>query len=109
MPTFAELYCTKTGCAPHEFSRRVFWRTLHRRAVPLAPLLLLSDYFESDRTLISACARATRMKQICEEIHDQSSDPHYRRWLRQRAKLRISTRRLRALAETCFGSPQLCA
>src|SRR5689334_16134084 len=67
MPTFAELYCRRHQCSPVEFGRRVFWRTLHRHAMPVAPLLLLGNYFESDRSLLEACGRATSLAQVQEE------------------------------------------
>ena len=98
MATFAQLYCAQTGCAPHKFRQRIFWRTLHWHAVPLAPLLLISDYFESDRDLIDACSHATHMQQIHEEIRDHPVNPHHGRWLHRYARVRISTRRLRRLA-----------
>ena len=98
MLTFAELYCARNSCSPHEFQRRVFWRTLHWHAVLLAPLLMISDYFESDQELIEACARATRMKQIHEEIRDKPVHLNRGHWLHRHANLRISTRRLRRLA-----------
>jgi len=59
MTTFAELYCAKNGCAPRQFRRRVFWRTLHWHAWPLAPLLLLGGYFTADDELISVCGEVT--------------------------------------------------
>ena len=101
MPTFAELYCARNGCPSRSFRRRVFWRTLHPHAVPVAPLLLIGNYFESDRSLIDACARATCMEQIHEEIQIHPSNPHHGRWLHQHARLRISTRRLLRLA-ACY-------
>ena len=98
MPTFAESYCARTGCPPEEFSRRIFWRTLHWHAWPFAPLLLLGDYFESDRSLINACGRASRMREVFDEARDFSYNPQNRSWLHRRANLRVSTRRLRDLA-----------
>ena len=100
MATFAELYCTRNGCPPQAFRRRIFWRTLRWRAVPFAPLLLLGEYFIADDELIDGCGRATRMQQICEEIQDHPFHPRSRGWLRRHAKVRVSTRRLRRLAES---------
>ena len=99
MSTFAEMYCARIGCAPREFNRKVFWRTLHWHAVPLAPLLLHGDHFASDHGLIDACGRATRMQQIYKEIDDHHYHPQNSGWLRRFAHIRVSTRRLRQLAE----------
>jgi len=97
MPTFAEQYCARHGCTPGEFSRRIFWQTLHRHAVPLAPLLG-RRYFESDRNLLEACARATDLQQVRDEIHIHPVHAHHGPWLHRHARLRISRRRLLALA-----------
>jgi hypothetical protein len=107
MSTFAELYCAHTGCAPKDFRRRVFWRTLHWHAMPLAPVLLLGDYFESDQRLIDACGSATGMQQISEQIQDHRHHPHHGDWLRQQMKLRVSTQRLRRLAERFLANGKL--
>jgi len=98
MPTLAEIYCSQHGCAPGEFRRRVFWRTLHWQSLPFVPLLLLGDYFEPDRRLIDACARATRMRDVYEDIRDHSSTISNAGWFRRCLKVRLSTRRLRQLA-----------
>ncbi len=105
MPTFAELYCARTGCSPHQFQQRIFWRTLHWYALPLAPLILISDYFASDYDLIDACSRATRMKEIYQELHERRTYPRHSNWLRRHTRLRISTRRLDRLAARYLGRP----
>jgi len=98
MPTFAESYCARTGCPPEKFRRRILWRTLHWHALPFAPLLLLGGYFESDYSLISACGRASRMREIFDETRDFPYHPQNSSWLHRHANLRVSTRRLRQLA-----------
>ncbi|MDI1251185.1 MAG: hypothetical protein PSV13_20145 [Lacunisphaera sp.] len=98
MPTFAEAYCNRTGCPPENFSRSVFWRTLHWHALPFAPFLLLGDYFESDRSLIAACGRASRMREVYDETRDFPYNPQNSSWLHRHANLRVSTQRLRDLA-----------
>lgn len=103
MQTFAELYCAARSCTPAEFRRRIFWQTLHPLAVPAAPLLLLTRYFDPDRELIEACARATRLDQIHEELREYHFHGQNHGWLRRRAKLRISTQRLQVLAQHFLG------
>ena len=60
--TFSERYCEAHGCAQSDFPRRIFWKCLHRRAIPWAPFLLAlnSDYFAADRDLISEVGRGFR-------------------------------------------------
>lgn len=98
MPTLAELYCAQTGCAPRRFRQRVFWRNLHWNALPLAPLLLLGDYFKADYELIDACGRATGLSQVYDEIREQPHDLQRQGWLRRRLKCRVSRGRLARLA-----------
>lgn len=107
MPTFAEAYCTCTGCPPDKFSQRIFWRTLHWHALPLAPFLLLGDYFESDRGLIAACGRASRMHEVFDEVRDFPYHPQNSSWLHRHANLRVSTRRLRDLAAHYLAKPTM--
>jgi hypothetical protein len=102
--TLAELYCKRTGCPPEKFSRRIFWRTLHWHALPLAPFLMVGGYFEADRSLIKACGGASRMREIRDEIREFSYHPQNSNWLHRRAKLRISTQRLGRLAETLLAA-----
>lgn len=103
MRTFAELYCAQHRCAARWFQPLIFWRTLPWHAVPLAPLLLLSDHFDPDRRLIATCAQATRLDQVTEEIRDHPFHPRNGSWLRKHAKVRISRRRLLAIARHCLA------
>jgi hypothetical protein len=109
MATFAEAYCTRTACPPDKFSQRIFWRTLHWHALPFAPFLLLGDYFESDRSLIAACGRASRMREVVDETWGFPYHPQNSSWLHRHANLRVSTRRLRDLAATYLTKAPLGA
>ncbi len=103
MRTFAELYCAQHRCESRWFKPQIFWRTLPWYVVPIAPLLLLSNHFEPDQQLIATCARATRLDQVAEEIRDHPFYPRNDSWLRQRAKIRISRRRLLDIARHCLA------
>lgn len=96
MNTFAQKYCRACNCEPKDFARRLFWRCLHRHALPVAPLLLLFKprYFDADRELIAEVGRAERMTQVWEEIRDYFLNPRHTGWLRRRAHIRLSARRL---------------
>lgn len=98
--TFREKYCAASGCRPEEFPCRLFWRCLHRHAVPLVPLItaLHPDYFSPDRELISLVARTRTMKELNEEIRDFMNDTRNHRWWRMRVHVRVSTQRLRRVA-----------
>ena len=78
----------------------MFWRSLHRQAVPVAPLLNLlnRDYFAMDRKSIGLAGRAKTMRQLNEGIRDYLMDYRNQQGLRNNAGLRLSTSRLRKLA-----------
>lgn len=95
---FETVYCERHGCSPARFRRQVFWATLHWHALPVAPFLLVSDYFAPDRDLIAACGRARSMAEIREELDEYRYHPLNSGWLRKKLALRISTHRLRRLA-----------
>lgn len=102
--TFAARYCAHYRCAPRWFGLHVLYRTLPWHVVPFAPVLLMSGYFAPDRRLIADCAGATRLEQVHEEIRTCPYDPRNDNWLRRRWKLRISRRRLLALAWQCLAT-----
>lgn len=106
MKTFRELYCAACNCRDEEFSRRVFWRCLHRHAVPVAPALQLvrPDYFSPDRELIEQAGRARTMRELRDEIHDFVIDSRNHAWWRRRAHVRMSTHRLSALARVFLAA-----
>jgi hypothetical protein len=94
--TFEEHYCEARGCHPSEFRNRVFWQCLHRHAVPVAPLILLFNrrYFDLDRELLAEVQKAVRMNEVWEEVRQYFISPDHEGWLRRRANIRISARRL---------------
>lgn len=106
MKTFRELYCAACRCRDEEFSRRLFWRCLHRHAVPLAPALLVArpEFFDADRAFIEQAGRARSMRELREEIHDFVIDSRNRSWWRRRAHVRVSAHRLSALARIFLAS-----
>lgn len=96
--SFETLYCARHGCDAAAFRRRLFWRALHRRCLPVAPLLLFGGYFECDRELIAAMERVRSPDELREEIETYRHHPQNRGWLRRTLRLRISTTRLRRIA-----------
>jgi len=96
--TFEEAYCEHHRCTPVQFRRRVFWTTLHRHALPLAPWLLFGGYFAPEYELIAGCGRAEAMRHLVEELEVYRVHHVHSSWLRQRFAIRVSARRLRRIA-----------
>jgi hypothetical protein len=98
--TFAELFSAAQRCSADSFEERVFWRCLHRRALPAAPIVrwLSPGYFAPDWEFVRASAHCSTLRQIDEEIRDFTLDSANHQWWRRVARFRISTRRLRRLA-----------
>ncbi len=102
MKTFEEKYCEAHRCTAQEFRRSVFWKCLHRHAVPVAPFILLFNpsYFDLDRILISESGRAVKTSQVWEEVREYFINPKHAGWVRRRANIRVSARRLLELARS---------
>jgi hypothetical protein len=96
--TWEKVFVARHGCKPAQFSRRIFWRTLHFHALFPAPLLLLGGYFRADFNLIASCGRARSLDAVLEELDAFRHDPRNTGWLRSRARIRISTRKLLQIA-----------
>ena len=107
MKTFVEIYCAEQRCAPRTFAWRVFWRCLHRCALPIAPLalVLFPHHFAPDWELLRAAARCASLRQLDEEIRDFVADSANRSWWRRVARVRLSTQRVRRLARRYLPAP----
>lgn len=110
MRTLEQSYCEANKCAAEDFSKKIFWKCLHRHAVPIAPFLLLlrPRYFEADWELISEIRRAERMNHVWEEVREYFVSPKHVGWLRRKANVRLSARRVINLAREYLpatGSP----
>ena len=100
MDTFEDIFCERHELSPAAFGKRVFWKCLHRRAIPLVPILsiLRPNYFDPERALIARVRYAEKMNQVWEELREYFTHPSHQGWLRRRAGIRISGRRLIAFA-----------
>ena len=96
MKTLEDRYCEMNKCSPEEFPRKIFWKCLHRHALPLAPFILVLNprYFDADWELIREIRRAERMNQVWEEVREYFMNPKHVGWLRRRANVRLSARRV---------------
>ena len=96
--TFAERFCAQHHIAPEAYETAVLRRSLHTLARLLRPLLdLFPAYFSADREFVRGVGRISRLREFEGEAQDFAQDPANRGILRQRLRLRISTRRLRHL------------
>lgn len=102
--TLAEAYALTTGVPEVRFARRLFWRCLHRRALPWVPLLatVRPGYFQVEAQLLAQVGRARNLAAVDEEIRIFHHQDVSHRWLRRQLKLRLSTRRLRRIAVIAF-------
>jgi hypothetical protein len=96
--TLQDIFIARHGCTLRQFRRRVFWQSLHWQALFLAPLLLPARHFAADFELINTCGNARSLDSIREEIEAFRLDPRNAGWLRRRAMIRVSTRKLLQMA-----------
>lgn len=99
MKSLREIYRTVHACAETDVTRRLFWRSLPRRALPLAPfvLLLRPRYFAGDREMIESLTATKSVTDFNEELR---YFVRRRRsgWWRRTLGLRVSASRLAAIA-----------
>jgi hypothetical protein len=97
---FREEFCQHEKCPPVAFERRVFWRCLHRRSLPLAALVytLYPAFFEPDLRAIQQLAVTRSFEEFAREVDSLRSDnQRHGGFLRRKLRLRISGRRLMRL------------
>ena len=96
--TFSEKFCAQHQLAPERYEVAVLRLTLHTPARLLRPLLgLFPGYFSADREFVRGVGRITRLRDFEAEAQDFAHDPANRGILRQKLRLRTSTRRMRQL------------
>ena len=101
MPNFEEIYCQRHHCDKGRFRRDLFWKCVPPHAIPLAWLFggVRGSFFEADREMLAGVAVATRGERISDEVHDFFHHPANRRWLRRVLRIRMSTAKLRLIAQ----------
>lgn len=100
MKTLREAFCEKYDCPESQFVDQAFNRCLPFHAHLLRPFCFVTNpgHFDADIDLLQGVASATTMNRVREEITDYFTHYKNRGWLRQRAHVRISTRKLKLLA-----------
>jgi hypothetical protein len=104
--TFRDAYCAERACDGAAFEHEIFWQCLPLRARVLAPFVAVmsEDHFLPDREFIKHVGGVGTPEQLNAEIRDFVSDYRNTTWLRRRAKVRISVKRLRSLTRNYLGS-----
>lgn len=111
--TLRTKYCAHHAIPADDFVERVFWATIPSRKRPFARLvnLVYPKYFELDRRAIWNCGRAESLAALETELSGFFSDAYKWGYLRRKARLRVSAKKLRRLAakhlpETKAGGKQ---
>jgi hypothetical protein len=94
---FKTLYCSIYQCPPEAFKRRLFWRCLHRRALPFAKLLMLirPRFFRLDLDFIEEAGNAESFEEMVRVINGFRQDCQTsRRFVHDDLSIRMSGTRL---------------
>ena len=94
-------FCERYGCVPEEFEAKVFWRCLHRHALPVARVIWLCnrEFFNPDLQAIRLLGSARSARELLAEVNSFRDDyPSRSRFLRESLRIRISGKRLLRLA-----------
>jgi hypothetical protein len=99
--TFRELYCERFNCPPERFEQQLFWKTVYRRALPLARLIhwLHPKFFEKDLNALRQLGVTTGLREFQSELQDYRYHLHtYGHWAQKTLRVRISGQRLNRIA-----------
>ncbi len=96
MQNFAERFCAHHRIRHEGYARAMFWRCLHRWAVPVAPFILWihRQYFAADYEFILGVGAITSRGALHAEIEDYETHPFNRGFFRRGLKLRVSVKRV---------------
>jgi hypothetical protein len=104
--SFRELYCEKRGCPPEQFEERVLLECFYQHGLPLARWLLEkhSHFLDKDLELIKLLAPTCSLNEFNYELENYRFYQPPEGLLRGRLRLRVSGRRLLALAKELFAN-----
>lgn len=102
-----DTYCRIYRCSDEEFVDRMFWQTLYPHARPLALLLYFTrpTFFYRERELLESLADVTDESQVDREL-SYFNRLRTTSWTKARARIRISTRRVRYIGVSCLRLAQ---
>ena len=95
--TFRALYCEVYRCRPEDFTRKMLWRSLHLRALPLALLIRMvrPRFFNLDLQLLEEVGNAEGPKDFLAAINGFRQDCQTNNgFLHEDMRIRVSGKRL---------------
>jgi hypothetical protein len=98
--TFRELFCEQFECPPEKFEEELFWKSVYRRALPLARLIhwLHPHFFQRDFAALRQLGVTTGHREFQSELQDYRYHLHsYGHWAQKTLRVRISGQRLNRL------------
>ena len=103
---FASLYCKKNSLQTDRFATAVFWQALypHARFLWLPLSLLNSDFFADDWDFIRQAGLVESMAEYIEVENCFRRAVNYNSALRGALRLRVSSRRIRRIANELFST-----
>jgi hypothetical protein len=98
--SFADCVCEQLGLHPNQYEEAVFQRCLYRKARVLRPLLQCCNrnFFTPDRDFVRRIGKIRRREELTRELEDFFYHPRNGGWLRREFNLRVSCRKIVALA-----------
>ena len=98
--SFSDSICESLGLHPNQYEEVVLQRCLYRKARFLRPLLQRYNwnFFAPDREFVRRVGKIRRREELTRELDDFFYHPKNTVWLRSGCKLRISCRKIVALA-----------
>jgi hypothetical protein len=102
---FKDLFCTALAVAPEHYERKVFWRILHRHALPFAFFIVRRNprFFDEDFYLIREVGNVRDPQLFTQELNYFHGRNHREKgWLRGTWGIRVSAKRLIRLKTKVF-------
>ena len=100
--SFGVRFCRMYRCDESGFERRIFWRCINRRTIPLAMIAMLfaPTVFHAERVLIKDLWRVRNMQELDEAVryYQGLQGSRTSAW-----RMRISARRVVRVAKKIFG------
>ena len=100
--SFREAFCQRFACPAEEFEKRVLWRGLYRRSLPLSALVYSWNprYFDLDVRTIRQLGLTRSSEEFRAEIDSFRFESRMQRgFLKRTLRLRISGKRLMQLLD----------